>query len=532
MAEKGINIQEVSINAVWNWVFFIISTISNIILNILYTNLLGPTLYGEYKIVLMIFSIVYFISNLISSLAIIKYASSIENQKTGLVKDYVKVSFIFLLVIKSIIYLLYYFLSQQLLGNLYNPQIIWYSKIYFIYLLIEPLNYIFLAYNISIYKIKRTLIISSLIPLLSLVFSIIYFFYIEISVISLIISILLANFIVALIWIYILVKEKILTNFKSSDFKILKQLILYSLPFYISGAIFLINDWIDVFVISVSLTTNAEYYTGIYSVARSTYILVLGLMDSVIATLAPAFVNLYKRKNIDDLQDSIDKSTKYVLILSIFLSSIFIMISPMLFQVIYPAYGESVLILQIFLIDLPIVSLGRMFSQLISASNRKTLYKSLQVSIIQAISSIITIFMFMYYLKLGILGAVISISISKIVGTLVTILFVRREMNIKLKLKFFIKPLIVGLMLSIVFLLIIYPFEFFIIFENFSLINQCIVLLLFGGSYILLFSLILILFKTFNSYDYKNLKTFSKRNKILYVLAKPLIYLIGKFKND
>jgi O-antigen/teichoic acid export membrane protein len=330
MDSKGIDIQEVSVNAIWNWTFFIISTISNIILNILYTNLLGPVLYGEYKIVLMIFSIVYFISNLISTLAIIKYASTHENIEKRSAKDYVKMSLFFLLIVKTIIFLIYYFFSQQILGSIYNHQIIWYSKLYFIFLLIEPLNYVFLAYNLSVYKVKRTLIISSLILILTLIFSIIFFIFIEISVIFLIFSILLANLIVAGIWICVLIKDKIITNFKSSDLNILKQLILFSIPFYISGAIYLINDWIDVFVISVSFS-NAVYYTGIYSVSRSTYLLILGLIDSVIAALTPAFVNLYKRGNHKDLQESIDKSTKYVIILSIFLSTIFIMIAPTLF---------------------------------------------------------------------------------------------------------------------------------------------------------------------------------------------------------
>jgi hypothetical protein len=173
-----------------------------------------------------------------------------------------------------------------------------------------------------------------------------------------------------------------------------------------------------------------------------------------------------------------------------------------------------------------------MLSQIISASNRKILYKSLQISIIHAVASIAMIFLFIYYLNLGLYGAVISVSISKTIGVLITVLFVRKEIKIKLRLKYYIKPMITGLSLLVVFLVPMYLINFMDIFGNMSILLQLLIIALLGGLYMISYSLILILFRTFNTYDYDNLKKFCKRNKLLYILAGPLIYLIGKFKSD
>ncbi|MHA1268778.1 MAG: oligosaccharide flippase family protein [Candidatus Helarchaeota archaeon] len=529
MAIEGVDIQEITVNALWNWVFFIVSTISNIILNILYTNLLGPELYGEYKIIIMIYSLINLSTTFISGLAIIKYTSVKENQKSGLDKDYFKVAFTFLMALKFGVFLSYIIFANILFSSIYSQHLIFNSKIYFIYILIEPINYIFTAYNISLYKIRRTFIISSLNPILSLIFSVIAFYFIGISVINLIYAILLANLIVFFLFVYIMIRDKLITRFKPTDFKLFKQLFLYSLPFYVSAAIFQIVNWIDVFFISIYSPINPEYYVGIYSVARSTFFLIIGLTDSIITVLAPAFVNIYHNGNLEDLQKSIDKSTKYVIIIATFFSAIFITLVPILFMLIYPGYEQSIFILQIFLLELPIGCIGRMLSQLISASNKKILYKSLQIPIFQAILSIILIYIFMFSLNMGIYGAVLSVLLARIIGSFYEMVFMKKIMKIKVKFKYYIRPLIAGLLTTALFLGFFYFFNVLASYQQLNILFKSISFLIYSVVYIFIFSIILITSRTFDNYDYINLKRFCEKNKILLFFGKPLIYILGKF---
>ncbi|MHA1750971.1 MAG: lipopolysaccharide biosynthesis protein [Candidatus Helarchaeota archaeon] len=532
MSDKIVDIQEISVNATWNWIFFIISTISNIALNILYTNLLGPELYGEYKIVLMIYSLFNLSTNLISGLAIIKYASAHDNKEKGISKEYFKVGLSTILMIKACVFIIYIFIISNIFGSVYSPEIIMYSKIYFIIILIEPINTIFIAYNVAIYKIKRTFIISSFIPLLSLVFSIIAFYFIEISIMSLLISILLSNLIISVIWIYVIIKDRLFSRFKYSDFKLLKQLFLYSIPFFISSAIFQGVNWADVFAVSVYSIGNSEYNVGIYSVARSTFILIVGLMDSIIATLAPAFVNIYKKGDVKELQGAIDKATKYISILSIFLSLSLIILSPMLFNLIYPAYELAVPILQIFLLELPLGCTGRMLSQLISASNRKILYKSLVIPIIQSIVSIGLIYLFMIYFQLGLYGAVIGVLLGRISGVFYELYFMKKVMKVGIKFKYFVNPLISGLITLCILILPYYIFNFLDIYRTFNLILKSAILFFVSCIFMILFSIVLILLRTFDDYDYKNLKIFCQKRYLLTIFGKPILYLINKFKKS
>ncbi|MHA1231319.1 MAG: lipopolysaccharide biosynthesis protein [Candidatus Helarchaeota archaeon] len=532
MEINKVDIQQISINAFWSIALFITSNVSNILLSIFYTNLLGPELYGEYKIIVMIFTIIDQSTNFICGASILKYSSIQENQIAKTSKNYFKMALISLLFIKVLIYLIYFNISGLFLINIYDLEIINNSKIYFIQLLVQPFNYIFMAYNISIYKIKRTFIISSLIPIFSLIFTVLMFFLISISVFNLIISILSANVLVCGIWIYIIIKDKMVNRVILKDLYYFKKLFVFSVPFYIYTLFFLLVNWADVFTISIFFKDNSKYYVGIYSVARSTYLLVVGLMDSIIGTLTPAYINIYLKGNLEDLQNSIDKSTKYISILSIFFSSFFITIGPILVLTIYPAYESSIPILQIFLIEIPSGSIGLMLNKLIVASEQKIVYKSILIPLIQALIIIGLIFFMVFYLNLGLYGIVISVVIGRIAGVFYEYIFIRRMFKIKIKFKYFIKPLISALISIAIIGGLIYFFNILDIMRISNLITKGIILMIYSGIYISILSILLILIRTFDEYDYSNYVEFCEKNKLLKIIGAPIGYLLKKFQQN
>lgn len=218
----------------------------------------------------------------------------------------------------------------------------------------------------------------------------------------------LANVLTIAYTIYGLLKYFIVPKFKF-DFSFWKQLILWGIPFALSGIFYTIYYSIDIVMLTKLI---GDYATGIYN-ATYKLINVLTLFYSIYtAVIFPVMSKQYKNQESSLILVSFEKSTKYLSLVTIPISVAVLIYAPDIIHFIYGnQYEHAAEVLQILIWTVCFLFINGAASNLLNAC-----HKEVSVTKIYCIAAIVNIILNIFMIPAySYIGASVSTVLSEIV---------------------------------------------------------------------------------------------------------------------
>ncbi|MFB6076127.1 MAG: flippase, partial [Candidatus Aenigmatarchaeota archaeon] len=411
----------------------------NYIIRLMIARHYNPSGYGLFSIGFAIFNVSIAISVLGLNEGTTRWISKNTNQRRmkGIILSSLKITIPASILISGLIFLF----SNKISLLIGEPQLLNILKLLSIGIPFGVLAQIYVGsirglkntvYKIYVYDISW--------PILRLIFiSIIIFFGYSLDGIA--ISYSLGITITSLISFYLLNKILPFNKIKSLHFP-KKKLLSFSWPLMISSILILAVSWMDIFMLGF-LKTSKE--VGIYNAALPTSSSLIFILYSFKYILLPESTDLLHKNKIKKLQNIYQLIVRLIFLISL----------PMfLIMVIFPSNILEVFFGNVFSVGGPtlaILSVGYFYASIVGPtgdlliSSGKTKFFMITFVIIATINFIIN---FLLIPTLSYYGAAIALTSSFIVGWSFSIFLIHREFKIIPFKKNLIKPLYIGLIVS------------------------------------------------------------------------------------
>ncbi|MDR1150504.1 MAG: polysaccharide biosynthesis protein [Clostridiales bacterium] len=327
---------------------------------------------------------------------------------------------------------------------------------------------------------------------------------------------------IILIFIYIkkrkLITENINLNKKNKVFeskkKILTEIFKTAVPIIIGTAIFSITNLIDMHMVMLCLEKagfNEKQSDILYGQLTGKYVSIttfpVSIATSIATVIIPSIASSYVLKKNSDIENKINKSIKFSIILSFPAAIGLAVLSKEILLMLFPSYPDGFQILKYGSLSIIFLSITQVLAGILQGINH------MKVPVISSFIGAIIKIPLNYFLisnpKINIIGAVISTTLCYTVTTLIDIFFVIRFTKIKLNLKdIFLKPLLCTLIMGLLAKLN------YLILNNLS--NNNFISVLFSIVFsIILYFLLLIILSVIKESD---LKSISFNKKIIFFL--------------
>lgn len=274
--------------------------------------------------------------------------------------------------------------------------------------------------------------------------------------------------VVALIIVLIFYFKKYKFNFKEKlklDKKVIKELLVISIPFGIFGITFGLFQFIDSLFFNTILInkgiTNSKMYYGIinFNIQKLIFIpisILLTLSQSILPRITESYNLKENRKIIKYINDSIEK----IILISIPITLLIILFKFQIYDIFYKENNFGGKGLLIYSLMIGIYSLnGLLVNSLLGINKNKTVIISLIVSIsIKLITTPIFLNIFLYY------GSIISTILSLSIGLLINIIILNKNKYINLFIT--LKKVLLILIINLIIFLLIYSIKKILFINN------------------------------------------------------------------
>jgi len=440
-------------DSIFSFASSVINRIGTLIFTIILARLLTPSGYGLYSIIFSTAMIFYTFADLGINQALVKYTSqSLHRAKNKLPAYYhylLKIKFFLTLTVSVALIICSYPISVYIFKNkeIFIPLII--SAFYIFILSFENFysGFLYSANKVNILTFKESinqiLRIISIILLLSVIAS-------SYEIIGIFLALIIISLVLFLL-VFLYIRKICPQMFEKTDANINKKEVLHFVSFLtiasISGVFF---SYIDSVMLGIFLQPE---YVGYYRAAFSLVLGIIGLVSFPSVILLPLFTKLDKTK----IENVFNRAIKYSAILAIPACFGLLVLSRYFLNFFYGySYLPAALPLSFlaFLI-IPIIMVS-LFLNLFSAEGKPQILAKLILY-----SCILNIILNYVFIKLFLLisplwataGAAIATLISWTFYLVASIYYVKKEFDIRVSLKSLIKPLIAGLVMSLVIII-------------------------------------------------------------------------------
>lgn len=402
----------------------------------------------------------------------------------GVIVSALKITFTISLIVAILLFLLSDFIS---LNYFYNINLSLILKILSISIPINVLNEILINAILGFQKVKY-MVISKNIVLNSIRFLFtIIFLYFSVSIIGVTV-IYVVSFFISLIFSFYFLEKKVFPIIKSKIKSVYqnRELFSFSWPLVFSGFALLIITWTDTIMLG-ALKTVRE--VGMYNAALPTSYMLYTVPQGLAFLVVPTLTYLFSKKEMNEFRLVYRTVTKWLFMFNLILLSLFILFSKeiisVLFGVEYSLAGDVLIILSIGLfINYFLIFTG--YVPIISNKTKLDLFNLSTGAILNIILNILLI------PKYSIIGAAIATSISFIVISVLYFIESIYIININpLKLSYI--RIIVSILITSLLI------KYFSV--NFLKVDNIMSLIIISVLFLILYSIILILTKSFEKED-------------------------------
>lgn len=409
---------------------------------LLVARFLGPSNYGSYSKASSVISIVFLLTNLGITAAMVKYISNFRSEhKNGHIKVYIETGLIINIIISLLATTIIYISAEQIATRLYNDPT---QTILIQYLSIGIIGQALLNYSRgvitgfermelrSITQIVNGLAKSILSPLL------VYLGYGALGPVLGQTGPVLLGGTLGTIFIIILYKNTKSTNRPITHIQATREILKYSFPLYLSGIFNGVLPHLYTTLLGIWVTDTE---IGNYSVAKSFSVLLSFVTMPIAATLFPLFSKLDTEK--PELRFLYRNAVKYSTLFGYpIIWTIIALAEPIINALYQNQYAPASNYLRIYMLSYIVIGIGSTSNgALLNSQNRTDLiFRSTITRFIIAVPLSIAAIRY-----LGVAGLIFTFFTSLATNTLIDYYNINRIFNYKINTKFLIKILTISL---------------------------------------------------------------------------------------
>jgi len=202
------------------------------------------------------------------------------------------------------------------------------------------------------------------------------------------------------------------------------NLLSISFPMLMANSLTLIMSWTDVIMLGIF---RSEFEVGIYSVVSKLSVLTSFTLAAINSIAAPKFAEFFSKGDLKSLEKFIQQTTKLIFLATIPIAFLFLMFSTFILGLFGEDFKIGALALKILIIGQIInAAAGSVGYLLLMTGHQKFHQKIIVITFI-----INTLLNYLLIPKLGIIGASVSTSITIIVGNVISVIYIKRNLGIK-----------------------------------------------------------------------------------------------------
>lgn len=204
----------------------------------------------------------------------------------------------------------------------------------------------------------------------------------------------------------------------------LMPIIKFSFPLFLSALALFIIGQLDVLVLASFVPDDA---IGIYSIAVKSLQPLTLVWQPIMITIFPMISAKFMVKNPQNVERAINTASRYLFYTIIPCSLILVVIAPTALEVFYGTeYVAGSFVLRILAISITIFAFWNLLTTTLTAIARTK-----QVLVINLVSAFSSILFFIIFIPVfDLIGAAVSKFLSYIIGTILTIYFINKHMNL------------------------------------------------------------------------------------------------------
>ncbi len=429
---------------------FFIRSISFILLP-LYSNLLSTTEFGNYALLLSLYAIVSVLyqAGMQNSLTKFYLESESISQRKVVFSSIINPIIILGLALTSLSFIYSKEISILILGTSDHSKLI---SILFSTLFIDTLGYFFLHLLKTKELVKKVVAYSSISALINLFLNILLVYNLRLSIEGIFLSQIISS-----VFLVIILLPSILPEIQFLvDWKMVKKMFLFSLPFLIGGIFSSAVDVSDRFILNIFTNTKE---VGIYSLSYKIAMLMNVFVISFRTAWIPRALSVYKLENYSEIFGNMYKKLISICLIILVCVTLF---SPYLFQIKIFNYNILNKNYESGLIILPFILVGYLFSGLgafyslfpfVSSKSYYFLYSDLIAFLVNLLLNLILVPTY------GMIGAAIATTLAFLSSAI--FLFEISKANIKIN--YPKKEIVIITILSIIILIVGMNFRSFYI---------------------------------------------------------------------
>ncbi len=441
---------------------------------------MGPEIYGLIALGIAVISIIGRVTSFGFGMGVNRFISFYTGKKNlKKVKGAIFYSFRISLPVTLLFSFLLFLFSHEISVIFFsNPEMSTVLRIFSIALPLSVAIRISRSILLGFKMVKEKIISREISKSASTLIFVIIFFYLGFGFFGTVFSYFL-GFLVSFIMGIFFIKTKILPQLKKIRYaNVTKEILFFSFPLFMTSTIALIMSWTDVIMLGYFDTV---YNVGIYESSLNLCILMTFVLDSFAFIILPVISELFSKNKIEEIRNIYKISTRWIFsaVFPVFLLLILFpgKILTTLFGSEFASGSTTLIILS--LGYLVYITVG-LTSQTITAIGKPKI--NFYYSFFAAISNILlNIILIPVY---GMVGAAIAMTSSLLIQNILSINYLKKELQIKPYNKTYIKPIISAIFLGILFYFILKPFDgiFFILgLLTFSFFYLFIMLFIFKG---------------------------------------------------
>ena len=255
---------------------------------------------------------------------------------------------------------------------------------------------------------------------------------------------------VAYIYLYIIMKknkkkiftsEKVLKEEKVITNKIIiKKIITYSIPFIITGVAFSIYNFTDMVLVRRTLTdilgyslTKADTITAVYSTWASKLLaIVIAISTGLTTSLLPNIVQSYTKKDVDDVNNKVNKSIQILLLLIVPITIFVSMTSLSIWTMFYGSSEYGGILLRVYIFTALATAISTLANNILQGlSKYKVVYiVTLSGLLLNIVMDIPLILLFDKLNLFPVWGASISTIISMSLAGITSFIYLKKNVNL------------------------------------------------------------------------------------------------------
>ena len=305
------------------------------------------------------------------------------------------------------------------------------------------------------------------------------------------------------------IKKKIKANFTKID------LLSFSWPLTFSSFLYLIINWADIMMIGYF---KAASDVGMYNAALPTASLLIVIFTAFSFLFTPVMSELFSKKKMEELKKVLKVTARWIFILTFPVFLLMFFFSDSILSILF---GEEFILASM---SLSILSVGYFFTIITGLSGWLILSMG-RTKIILLITSVIAVsniaLNFVLIPIYGITGAAIAMSLSMIFGYALSVIILYRMIGATPYSFSYLKPFFAGIV-SCVFLFLINEF----LIQG----TQALYVMLSFTIFIIIYFILLLVFKTLNQEDMMILRSLERRTGIKINWLRKIIKMSVKVK--